>query len=97
MATAFNKSHLGQGRLVDLKMAPDMLRGNGLRGIGRHRSIWYVGVAEPPPSRPVGGVHYPRTLQEFDAWFSSETRCLEYLQRLRCPQGFDCPAADTLG
>ncbi len=28
------------GRLVDLKMAPDILRGSGLRGIGRHRSIW---------------------------------------------------------
>lgn len=51
-----------------------------------------MGVAEPPPSRPVGGVDYPRTLQEFDVWFSSEARCLEYLQRLRWPQGFDCPA-----
>ena len=40
---------------------------------------------------PVGGVDYPRTLQEFDEWFSSEAACIEYLQRLRWPDGFRCP------
>ncbi len=40
---------------------------------------------------PVGGVDYPRTLQEFDDWFSSEAGCIEYLQRVRWPDGFRCP------
>jgi transposase-like protein len=40
---------------------------------------------------PVGGVDYPRTLQEFDGWFSDEDRCREYLVRLRWPDGFVCP------
>ena len=40
---------------------------------------------------PVGGVDYPRTLQEFDRLFSSEAACIEYLRRLRWPDGFRCP------
>jgi transposase-like protein len=40
---------------------------------------------------PVGGLDYPRTLQEFDSWFSSEAACVEYLMRLRWPDGFQCP------
>ncbi len=43
-------------------------------------------------SHPVGGVDYPRTLQEFDAWFSSEKACSAYLAQLRWPSGFICPA-----
>jgi len=42
-------------------------------------------------SHPIGGINYPRTLQEFDEWFSTEQRCLDYLQRLRWPDGFICP------
>ena len=30
-----------------------------------------------PASHPEGGVDYPRTLTEFDAWFVSETACAE--------------------
>ena len=41
---------------------------------------------------PVGGIDYPRTLQEFDAWFSGEDQCRAYLVRLRWPNGFVCPA-----
>jgi len=41
---------------------------------------------------PIGGVDYPRTLQEFDKWFPSEKECAAYLQRLRWPEGFRCPA-----
>jgi transposase-like protein len=40
---------------------------------------------------PVGGVDYPRTLQEFDDWFSSEAACRTYLQRLRWRESFRCP------
>jgi len=42
-------------------------------------------------SHPVGGVDYPRTLQEFDAWFATEQDCARYLKRLRWPEGFRCP------
>ena len=42
-------------------------------------------------SHPVGGVDYPRTLQEFDEWFSSESACVEYLRRLRWAEEFRCP------
>jgi hypothetical protein len=40
---------------------------------------------------PVEGVDYPRTIREFDKWFSSETSCATYLRRLRWPDGFRCP------
>lgn len=42
-------------------------------------------------THPVGGVDYPRTLQEFDEWFSSESACVEYLRRLRWAEEFRCP------
>lgn len=40
---------------------------------------------------PVGGVDYPRTFQEFRAWFPDESSCVEYLATLRWPGGFGCP------
>lgn len=45
--------------------------------------------------QPVAGVEYPRTLPEFDEWFSSEKSCAEYLHRLRWPEGFRCPACSS--
>ena len=41
---------------------------------------------------PVGGVDYPRTLEEFDAWFATDAGCARYLDRLRWPLGFCCPS-----
>jgi ISXO2 transposase-like protein/transposase-like zinc ribbon protein len=41
--------------------------------------------------RPVGGVEYPRTYQEFRSWFPDDVSCREYLGRLRWPDGFCCP------
>ena len=41
---------------------------------------------------PIAGTDYPRTLQEFDQWFSTEEACINYLQRLRWPEGFRCPS-----
>ena len=38
----------------------------------------------------VSGRDYPRTLQEFNAWFADEAACLAYLGRLRWPDGFRC-------
>ncbi len=34
---------------------------------------------------------YPRTLLEFDHRFGTEEACLEYLYKLRWPEGFRCP------
>lgn len=42
-------------------------------------------------SFPIGGIDYPRTLQEFDEWFSTEEACVDYLKRLRWCDGFICP------
>ena len=47
-----------------------------------------MGIQE---NHPVGSVHYPRTLQEFDEWFGTEEGCIRYLSNLRWPQGFECP------
>jgi ISXO2-like transposase domain/Transposase zinc-ribbon domain len=40
---------------------------------------------------PVGGRHYPRTFQEFRAWFPDDAACIDYLGQLRWPDGFVCP------
>ena len=34
---------------------------------------------------------YPRTVQEFQAWFPDDAACLAYLERLRWANGFSCP------
>ena len=34
---------------------------------------------------------YPRTLMELEARFGTEAACIEYLQKLRWPNGFICP------
>jgi len=39
----------------------------------------------------LGGVDYPRTYQEFRSWFPDDAACLQYLARLRWPDGFSCP------
>src|ERR1035441_762355 len=52
---------------------------------------------ESPPRHPVAGIDYPRTFQEFGAWFGSETACREYIRRLRWPDGFVCPHCAAMG
>ncbi|MEI2419352.1 transposase, partial [Arthrospira platensis SPKY2] len=41
---------------------------------------------------PVSGEDYPSTWTEFLEWFSSEEACLSFVERLRWPGGFECPA-----
>jgi hypothetical protein len=41
---------------------------------------------------PSAGQHYPRSLGEFQAWFRTDADCLDYLEWLRWPTGFVCPA-----
>ena len=43
-------------------------------------------------ANPVRGVDYPATYQQLLAWFPDNQACLEYLARLRWPEGFACPA-----
>jgi len=40
---------------------------------------------------------YPKTLREFEALFSTDGACREYLFRLRWPDGFICPRCGTHG
>lgn len=39
---------------------------------------------------PRGGVHYPRSIGELQAWFRTDADCLDYLEWLRWPHGFAC-------
>lgn len=41
---------------------------------------------------PRPGKHYPRSVGEFQAWFRTDVDCLDYLEWLRWPAGFVCPA-----
>jgi len=41
---------------------------------------------------PRSGVDYPSTLGEFHEFFPDEEACSRYLERLRWPEGFVCPA-----
>lgn len=39
---------------------------------------------------PTVGVHYPRSVGEFQAWFQTDADCLDYLEWLRWPGGYVC-------
>ena len=52
-------------------------------------------MSEPVRPHPVGGVDYPRTFQELQAWFPDDHACLQYLARLRWPDGFVCPSCSS--
>ena len=42
--------------------------------------------------RPVAGSDYPGTYQELLTWFPDNAACIAYLEKLRWPDGFICPA-----
>lgn len=46
---------------------------------------------------PRAGTHYPRSVGEFQAWFRTDADCLDYLDWLRWPDGFVCPACGHHG
>ena len=46
---------------------------------------------------PVAGAHFPPSTGEFQAWFRTDADCLDYLEWLRWPDGFVCPACGHLG
>ena len=47
--------------------------------------------------RPVAGKHFPSSYGDFVAWFSTDADCLDYLEWLRWPDGFVCPACGVAG
>jgi hypothetical protein len=46
---------------------------------------------------PRGGVDYPRSTGELQAWFRTDADCLEYLWWLRWPEGWVCPSCEHPG
>jgi hypothetical protein len=44
-----------------------------------------------------GGQHYPRSVGEYQAWFRTDSGCLDYLEWLRWPGGFTCPSCGYAG
>lgn len=42
--------------------------------------------------KPIAGKDYPETWCDFEDWFASEGACASYLEQLRWPRGFCCPA-----
>ena len=46
--------------------------------------------------KPVAGRDYPRTWSEFQDWFASDEACAAYLEQLRWPNGFCCPACGVV-
>jgi len=47
--------------------------------------------------RPLPGVDYPRSVGEFRVWFGTDEACLDYLEWVRWPDGFACPACGSAG
>ena len=45
----------------------------------------------------MAGRDYPRTYREFAARFPDEAACSQFLEALRCPQGFTFPACGVVG
>jgi transposase-like protein len=46
---------------------------------------------------PQAGKDYPQSWNEFLDWFATEEACLAYLEPLRWPDGFVCPACGVVG
>ncbi len=49
------------------------------------------------PGNPVAGRDYPRTWEEFCAFFTDETACVRYLEGLSWPDGFLCARCGWAG
>ena len=57
----------------------------------RHKPEALALLGRQSGPHPIGGVDYPRTLPEFNDWFSSEAACLAFLRRVRWRESFRCP------
>jgi len=45
---------------------------------------------------PVSGRDYPKTWVQFEDWFATEIACVAYIEKLRWPGGFCCPACGVV-
>lgn len=51
---------------------------------------------ESAQGKPVAGRDYPRSYAQLLAWFSEDSKCLDYLDWLRWPNGFVCPTCASV-
>ena len=51
----------------------------------------------PPPTTLRAGCDYPRTYRAFAEWFHDQEACSKFIDALRWPQGFTCPACGVVG
>jgi hypothetical protein len=77
-----------------MRMATSAATSDSSARIGVSRDLHLAGLAGRLPSmdHPRAGEHYPRSLGEFQAWIRTDADCLDYLEWLRWPTGFVCPA-----
>ena len=51
----------------------------------------------PTPTELIAGRDYPNNYREFVNWFHDDTACVTFLEKLRWPNGFQCPVCRTVG
>ena len=51
----------------------------------------------PTPPELIAGRDYPNNYREFVNWFHDDTACVTFLEKLRWPNGFQCPVCRTVG
>jgi hypothetical protein len=59
-------------------------------GVGEDRRVPPSIPIQRAPGNPIAGWDYPRSWEEFLAFFPDEAACLAYLERLSWPDGFVC-------
>lgn len=47
------------------------------------------------PTHPKAGLDYPGTWPAFESWFRDDDACIEFLARVRWPDGFECPRCSS--
>ena len=57
----------------------------------------YLVVRSAERARLRAGIDYPTDLSDFDRFFPDEAACVRFLERLRWPDGFVCPACGHVG
>ena len=57
----------------------------------------YLVVRSAERARLRAGTDYPTDLSDFDRFFPDEAACVRFLERLRWPDGFVCPACGHVG
>ena len=71
---------------------------NSFKGVfaSCHQALYLV-VMSADAARLRAGIDYPTNLSDFDRFFPDEGACERFLERLRWPDGFVCPACSHAG